>query len=162
MKRVTLRSICREFALHPHAFRPLQPSSCLHLSMPNFHLRFFNRAWEVSKTLIVSMSFRMSDEITTESLEASDAQRKGMGLTSPSSIYLWIYTRRQLFQGETIPSYHADHGLGLLISDAEREGGERDKVEDGIMRRIECYQCTCLTARSRWRSSTAGAGGQEV
>lgn len=53
-----------------------QPSTRLCLSISDFHPKSFNPAWEVSTILIGLMSFMTSDEMTTGSLGATDAERK--------------------------------------------------------------------------------------
>ncbi|RAR07918.1 ubiquitin-conjugating enzyme E2 6 [Stemphylium lycopersici] len=53
-----------------------QPSSRLCLSISDFHPKSFNPAWEVSTILTGLLSFMTSDEITTGSVRASDAERK--------------------------------------------------------------------------------------
>lgn len=53
-----------------------QPSTRLCLSISDFHPKSFNPAWEVSTILIGLMSFMTSEEMTTGSVRASDAERK--------------------------------------------------------------------------------------
>ncbi|KAI1921890.1 Ubiquitin-conjugating enzyme E2 6 [Ophidiomyces ophidiicola] len=53
-----------------------QPSSRLCLSISDFHPKSFNPAWEVSTILIGLMSFMTSEEMTTGSVSASDAERR--------------------------------------------------------------------------------------
>ena len=53
-----------------------QPSTRLCLSISDFHPKSFNPAWEVSTILIGLMSFMTSEEMTTGSLAASEAERK--------------------------------------------------------------------------------------
>ncbi|MCJ1477199.1 Ubiquitin-conjugating enzyme E2 6 [Lambiella insularis] len=53
-----------------------QPSTRLCLSISDFHPKSFNPAWEVSTILIGLMSFMTSDEMTTGSVHASEAERK--------------------------------------------------------------------------------------
>ena len=53
-----------------------QPSSRLCLSISDFHPKSFNPAWEVSTILTGLLSFMTSDEITTGSVRASEAERK--------------------------------------------------------------------------------------
>ena len=53
-----------------------QPSQRLCLSISDFHPRSFNPAWEVSTILIGLLSFMTSDEMTTGSVSASEAERK--------------------------------------------------------------------------------------
>ncbi|KAI9839798.1 MAG: Ubiquitin-conjugating enzyme E2 6 [Sclerophora amabilis] len=53
-----------------------QPSTRLCLSISDFHPKSFNPAWEVSTILIGLMSFMTSDEMTTGSVSASEAERK--------------------------------------------------------------------------------------
>ncbi|GAB7363025.1 hypothetical protein MBLNU230_g3318t1 [Neophaeotheca triangularis] len=53
-----------------------QPSTRLCLSISDFHPKSFNPAWEVSTILIGVLSFMTSEEITTGSLSATDAERK--------------------------------------------------------------------------------------
>ncbi|KAL9102165.1 MAG: hypothetical protein Q9163_002665 [Psora crenata] len=53
-----------------------QPSTRLCLSISDFHPKSFNPAWEVSTILIGLMSFMTSDEMTTGSLGATDAERR--------------------------------------------------------------------------------------
>ncbi|KAF6233809.1 hypothetical protein HO173_008021 [Letharia columbiana] len=59
-----------------------QPSTRLCLSISDFHPKSFNPAWEVSTILIGLMSFMTSDEMTTGSLGASDAERKWLAARS--------------------------------------------------------------------------------
>ncbi|KAI9699922.1 MAG: Ubiquitin-conjugating enzyme E2 6 [Bogoriella megaspora] len=54
-----------------------QPSTRLCLSISDFHPKSFNPAWEVSTILIGLMSFMTSEEMTTGSISAGDAERKG-------------------------------------------------------------------------------------
>jgi len=53
-----------------------QPSTRLCLSISDFHPKSFNPAWEVSTILIGLMSFMNSEEMTTGSVSASDAERR--------------------------------------------------------------------------------------
>ncbi|KAL1881473.1 hypothetical protein VTK73DRAFT_3535 [Phialemonium thermophilum] len=53
-----------------------QPSSRLCLSISDFHPRSFNPAWEVSTILIGLLSFMTSEEMTTGSVSATEAERK--------------------------------------------------------------------------------------
>ncbi|KAK8214421.1 ubiquitin-conjugating enzyme E2 6 [Phyllosticta capitalensis] len=53
-----------------------QPSTRLCLSISDFHPKSFNPAWEVSTILIGLMSFMTSEELTTGSVRASDAERR--------------------------------------------------------------------------------------
>jgi ubiquitin-conjugating enzyme E2 J2 len=53
-----------------------QPSARLCLSISDFHPKSFNPAWEVSTILIGLMSFMTSEEMTTGSVRASEAERK--------------------------------------------------------------------------------------
>jgi len=53
-----------------------QPSTRLCLSISDFHPKSFNPAWEVSTILIGLMSFMTSDEMTTGSVHATDAERR--------------------------------------------------------------------------------------
>lgn len=53
-----------------------QPSTRLCLSISDFHPKSFNPAWEVSTILIGLLSFMTSDEMTTGSVSASEAERK--------------------------------------------------------------------------------------
>lgn len=55
-----------------------QPSTRLCLSISDFHPKSFNPAWEVSTILIGLMSFMTSEEMTTGSLHASEAERRWM------------------------------------------------------------------------------------
>lgn len=53
-----------------------QPSTRLCLSISDFHPKSFNPAWEVSTILLGLQSFMTSEEMTTGSLAASEAERK--------------------------------------------------------------------------------------
>ena len=53
-----------------------QPSTRLCLSISDFHPKSFNPAWEVSTILIGLLSFMTSEEMTTGSLAATEAERK--------------------------------------------------------------------------------------
>lgn len=53
-----------------------QPSSRLCLSISDFHPRSFNPAWEVATILIGLLSFMTSEEMTTGSVSATEAERK--------------------------------------------------------------------------------------
>ena len=53
-----------------------QPSTRLCLSISDFHPKSFNPAWEVSTILIGLMSFMTSNEMTTGSVHATEAERK--------------------------------------------------------------------------------------
>ncbi|CAK7267735.1 Ubiquitin-conjugating enzyme E2 6 [Sporothrix epigloea] len=53
-----------------------KPSTRLCLSISDFHPRSFNPAWEVSTILIGLLSFMTSEEITTGSIRATDADRR--------------------------------------------------------------------------------------
>ncbi|KAK0742959.1 ubiquitin-conjugating enzyme/RWD-like protein [Schizothecium vesticola] len=59
-----------------------QPSSRLCLSISDFHPRSFNPAWEVSTILIGLLSFMTSDEMTTGSVSATEAERKAYAARS--------------------------------------------------------------------------------
>lgn len=59
-----------------------QPSSRLCLSISDFHPRSFNPAWEVSTILIGLLSFMTSEEMTTGSVSASQAERKFLAARS--------------------------------------------------------------------------------
>ncbi|KAK2861162.1 hypothetical protein FQN49_004488 [Arthroderma sp. PD_2] len=52
------------------------PSTRLCLSISDFHPKSFNPAWEVSTILIGLLSFMNSEEMTTGSVSASEAERK--------------------------------------------------------------------------------------
>ncbi|KDB25935.1 hypothetical protein H109_02227 [Trichophyton interdigitale MR816] len=52
------------------------PSTRLCLSISDFHPKSFNPAWEVSTILIGLLSFMNSEEMTTGSVSASDAERR--------------------------------------------------------------------------------------
>jgi ubiquitin-conjugating enzyme E2 J2 len=52
-----------------------QPSTRLCLSISDFHPKSFNPAWEVSTILLGLQSFMTSEEMTTGSLSATDAER---------------------------------------------------------------------------------------
>ncbi|KAK3203546.1 hypothetical protein GRF29_112g1611869 [Pseudopithomyces chartarum] len=53
-----------------------QPSTRLCLSISDFHPKSFNPAWEVSTILTGLLSFMTSEEMTTGSVRASEAERK--------------------------------------------------------------------------------------
>lgn len=53
-----------------------QPSTRLCLSISDFHPRSFNPAWEVSTILIGLLSFMTSEDVTTGSLNAPEAERR--------------------------------------------------------------------------------------
>lgn len=53
-----------------------QPSTRLCLSISDFHPKSFNPAWEVSTILNGLLSFMTSEEMTTGSVRASEAERK--------------------------------------------------------------------------------------
>lgn len=53
-----------------------QPSTRLCLSISDFHPKSFNPAWEVSTILIGLLSFMTSEEMTTGSVGATDAERR--------------------------------------------------------------------------------------
>lgn len=53
-----------------------QPSTRLCLSISDFHPKSFNPAWEVSTILIGLLSFMTSEEMTTGSVAATEAERK--------------------------------------------------------------------------------------
>ncbi|KAJ5108784.1 Ubiquitin-conjugating enzyme [Penicillium angulare] len=53
-----------------------QPSTRLCLSISDFHPKSFNPAWEVSTILIGLLSFMTSEEMTTGSVSASEAERR--------------------------------------------------------------------------------------
>jgi ubiquitin-conjugating enzyme E2 J2 len=59
-----------------------QQSTRLCLSISDFHPKSFNPAWEVSTILIGLLSFMTSEEMTTGSLHASDADRRLHALRS--------------------------------------------------------------------------------
>lgn len=56
-----------------------QPSTRLCLSISDFHPKSFNPAWEVSTILIGLMSFMTSEEMTTGSVSATEAERNWAG-----------------------------------------------------------------------------------
>ena len=53
-----------------------QPSTRLCLSISDFHPKSFNPAWEVSTILIGLLSFMTSEEMTTGSISAAEAERR--------------------------------------------------------------------------------------
>ncbi|KAL1953593.1 hypothetical protein VTO42DRAFT_2574 [Malbranchea cinnamomea] len=53
-----------------------QPSARLCLSISDFHPKSFNPAWEVSTILIGLLSFMTSEEMTTGSVRATEAERR--------------------------------------------------------------------------------------
>lgn len=53
-----------------------QPSSRLCLSISDFHPKSFNPAWEVSTILVGLLSFMTSEEMTTGSIAATEAERR--------------------------------------------------------------------------------------
>lgn len=59
-----------------------QPSSRLCLSISDFHPKSFNPAWEVSTILIGLLSFMTSEEMTTGSISASEAERRVLAARS--------------------------------------------------------------------------------
>lgn len=59
-----------------------QPSSRLCLSISDFHPKSFNPAWEVSTILIGLLSFMTSEEMTTGSVSASEAERRVLAARS--------------------------------------------------------------------------------
>ncbi len=59
-----------------------QPSSRLCLSISDFHPKSFNPAWEVSTILIGLLSFMTSEEMTTGSVSASEAERRVLSARS--------------------------------------------------------------------------------
>lgn len=59
-----------------------QPSTRLCLSISDFHPRSFNPAWEVSTILIGLLSFMTSEEMTTGSVSATEAERKQYAVRS--------------------------------------------------------------------------------
>ncbi|PGH13709.1 hypothetical protein AJ80_06214 [Polytolypa hystricis UAMH7299] len=59
-----------------------QPSTRLCLSISDFHPKSFNPAWEVSTILIGLLSFMTSEEMTTGSVSASDAERRALAARS--------------------------------------------------------------------------------
>jgi len=71
-----------DYPFAPPAIRMHTPSGrfrCserLCLSISDFHPKSFNPAWEVSTILLGVLSFMTSEEMTTGSVSASDAQRK--------------------------------------------------------------------------------------
>ncbi|KAE8148836.1 cytochrome c/c1 heme lyase-domain-containing protein [Aspergillus avenaceus] len=59
-----------------------QPSARLCLSISDFHPKSFNPAWEVSTILIGLLSFMTSEEMTTGSVSASEAERRVLAARS--------------------------------------------------------------------------------
>lgn len=59
-----------------------QPSTRLCLSISDFHPRSYNPAWEVSTILIGLLSFMTSEEMTTGSVQGSEAERRARAATS--------------------------------------------------------------------------------
>lgn len=59
-----------------------QPSTRLCLSMSDFHPKSFNPAWEVSTIIIGLLSFMTSEEMTTGSISASEAERRVLAARS--------------------------------------------------------------------------------
>lgn len=59
-----------------------QPSTRLCLSISDFHPKSFNPAWEVSTILIGLLSFMTSEEMTTGSVSASEAERRVLAARS--------------------------------------------------------------------------------
>lgn len=59
-----------------------QPSSRLCLSISDFHPKSFNPAWEVSTILIGLLSFMTSEEMTTGSVSATEAERRVLSARS--------------------------------------------------------------------------------
>jgi ubiquitin-conjugating enzyme E2 J2 len=59
-----------------------QPSTRLCLSISDFHPKSFNPAWEVSTILIGLLSFMTSEEMTTGSVAASEAERVALAARS--------------------------------------------------------------------------------
>ncbi|KAL4939538.1 hypothetical protein BDV06DRAFT_214201 [Aspergillus oleicola] len=59
-----------------------QPSSRLCLSISDFHPKSFNPAWEVSTILIGLLSFMTSEEMTTGSVSATEAERRVLAARS--------------------------------------------------------------------------------
>jgi ubiquitin-conjugating enzyme E2 J2 len=73
-----------DYPFAPPAIRMHTPSGrfrCserLCLSISDFHPKSFNPAWEVSTILLGVLSFMTSEEMTTGSLSATDAERKAL------------------------------------------------------------------------------------
>lgn len=73
-----------DYPFKPPAIRMLTPSgrfqtnTRLCLSISDFHPKSFNPAWEVSTILIGLLSFMTGDEMTTGSINMSEAERKAL------------------------------------------------------------------------------------
>jgi ubiquitin-conjugating enzyme E2 J2 len=95
-----------------------QPSSRLCLSISDFHPRSFNPAWEVSTILIGLLSFMTSEEMTTGSVSASEAERK-------------YHAARSRWWNSTGGGSHAkgEHGLGGKNNIKAGDGGAKFKAE---------------------------------
>jgi ubiquitin-conjugating enzyme E2 J2 len=87
-----------------------QPSARLCLSISDFHPKSFNPAWEVSTILIGLMSFMTSDEMTTGSVNATEAQRKVFAARSR-----WWNSTGGGTAGRTAPGVNAStKGVGAV------------------------------------------------
>ena len=99
-----------------------QPSTRLCLSISDFHPKSFNPAWEVSTILIGLMSFMTSDEMTTGSVHATDAERRwAAGRTR------WWNSTGGGTSNKTVPGLNAStKGIGAIKAG---DGGVKFKAE---------------------------------
>jgi len=113
-----------EYPFKPPAIRMItpsgrfQPATRLCLSISDFHPKSFNPAWEVSTILIGLLSFMTSEEMTTGSVRASDAERRIFAQRSS----WWNSTGGGSIRPEDLPSDPNANPNNLPVTKATRGG----------------------------------------
>jgi len=122
-----------EYPFKPPAIRMItpsgrfQPATRLCLSISDFHPKSFNPAWEVSTILIGLLSFMTSEEMTTGSVRASDAERRIFAQRSS----WWNSTGGGSIRPEDLPSDPNANPNNLPVTKATRGGPGSIKPGDG-------------------------------
>ncbi|KAF1983691.1 UBC-like protein [Aulographum hederae CBS 113979] len=101
-----------------------QPSNRLCLSISDFHPKSFNPAWGISTILVGLLSFMTSEEITTGSVRATDAERKIFAARTR----WWNSTSggSTTHQGTNRPNAHNLRGIGASRAG---DGGVKFRAE---------------------------------
>lgn len=99
-----------------------QPSTRLCLSISDFHPKSFNPAWEVSTILIGLMSFMTSEEMTTGSVHATEAERRWAAARTR-----WCNSTGGGTSSKAVPGVNATtKGIGAIKAG---DGGVKFKAE---------------------------------
>lgn len=120
-----------DYPFAPPAIRMHTPSGrfrCserLCLSISDFHPKSFNPAWEVSTILLGVQSFMSSEEMTTGSVKASDAERRALAARTRWWNSTGGGSTKRTLAGQQAPSSNS-RGFGAIKAG---DGGQKFKEE---------------------------------